>query len=200
MNIIQAVKEIANYLSNCFEKDKFYLQYKSTTNPEEFETKKPDIYIFTCPSSSLKDGYPSRCPSVVITLDGRDDSEYSITVNLCVSSSSLAKQEIAVRNDDNSYTVGEYDGPLPVGEHEGETDSDVDCDTESDNDLIIESILFTEQVCNYIYNFTDLDINNISVEYPDVSLPDHPYAISSVSFKVSVNLEHRGQNPYNDLY
>ena len=215
MNIIQAVKEIANYLSNCFEKDKFYIQYKSTTNPEEFETKTPDIFIFTCPSSALSGNYPARCPSVVLTLDGRDDSTYDITVSLCVSSSSLSKKEIAIKNDDRSFTVGEYDGDLcgieaddkivtgslSVGEVEqGKTKSDSNYDTRADTDLIIESILFTEQVCNYIYNFTELNISNINVDYTDVSLPDSPYAISGVSFKVSVNLEHRDQNPYNNLY
>lgn len=184
MNIIQAVKEIANYLSNCFEKDKFYLQYKSTTNPEEFEVKKPDIYIFTCQSSALIDGYPARCPCIVLTLDGRDDSTYDITINLCISSASVSEQEKARQNNDNSFNVGEGEG----------------YSTESDDDLIIESILFTDQVTNYIYNFTQLDISNINVEYPDVSLPDFPYAVSSVSFKVSVDLEHRNQNPYNDLY
>ena len=186
MNIIQAVREIANYLSNCFDKDKFYLQYKSTTEPEEFEIKKPEIYIFTCPSSAMIEGYPARCPCIVLTLDGRDDAEYSVTANLCVSSSSLSEQEKARPKKDNPSVY-------EVGEGEGFT-------TESDDDLIIESILFTDQVCNYIYNFTQLDINNISVEYPDVSLPDFPYAVSSVSFKVSVNLERRDQNPYNDLY
>ena len=210
MTIIQAVKEIANYLSNCFEKDKFYIQYKSTTNPEEFETKTPEIYIFTCPSSELIEGYPARCPSIVLTLDGRDDSTYDITVNLCISSASLSKQEIAIKNNDGSFTVGEYDGPLTVGEDNGSStvgeveernkESDVNCDTRADRDLVIESILFTDQICNYIYNFTELNISNIAVDYTDVSLPDSPYAISSVSFKVSVNLEHRGQNPYNDLY
>ena len=184
MTIIQAVKEIANYLRNCFEKDKFYIQYKSTTNPEEFETKTPEIYIFTCPSSSLIEGYPSRCPSIVLTLDGRDDSEYSITANMCVSSASLSEQEKARQNADGSFTVGEGEG----------------YSTEADDDLIIESILFTDQICNYIYNFTELNISNVAVEYPDVNLPDFPYAISAVSFKVSVNLEHRDQNPYNDLY
>lgn len=215
MTIIQAVEEIANYLSNCFKKDKFYIQYKSTTNPEEFETKTPEIYIFTCPSSSLKEGYPSRCPSIVLTLDGRDDYTYDITVNLCISSASLSKKEVATKNNDGSFTVGEYDGELhgigadnknvdgslSVGEVEqGKEKSDIKCDTEADVDLVIESILFTDQICNYIYNFTELNISNIAVEYPDVNLPDSPYAISAVSFKVSVNLEHRDQNPYNDLY
>ena len=184
MNIIQAVKEIANYLSNCFEKDKFYVQYKSTTNPEEFETKTPDIYIFTCPSSAMVDSYPSRCPCIVLTLDGRDDSTYDITANLCIASTSISEQEKARPNNDNTYTVGEGEG----------------YETDADEDLIIESILFTDQICNYIYNFTQLDIGNINVEYPDVSLPDFPYAVSSVSFKVSVNLEHRGQDAFSDYY
>lgn len=184
MNIIQAVKEIANYLSNCFEKDKFYLNYKGTTDPENFEVKKPDIYIFTCPSSAMIDGYPSSCPCIVLTLDGRDNSTYDITANLCISSSSISEQEKARPNGDNTFDVGEGEG----------------YSTEADDDLILESILFTDQICNYIYNFTQLDISNISVEYPDVSLPDFPYAVSSVSFNVSVNLSHIAQNPYNDLY
>lgn len=184
MNIIQAVKEIASYLSQCFEKDKFYLNYKSTTDPEEFETRKPEIYIFTCPSSAMVESYPARCPCIVLTLDGRDDSTYDLTANLCVSSASLSEQEKARPNNDNTFTVGEGEG----------------YSTESDDDLIIDSILLTDQVCNYIYNFTTLGISDISVNYPDVSLPDFPYSISSVSFKVSVNLEHRNQNPFNDLY
>ena len=184
MNIIQAVKEIASYLSNCFEKDKFYLQYKSTTDPEEFEVKKPEIFIFTCPSSAMVGSYPARCPCIVLTLDGRDDSSYDITANLCVSSASLSEQEKARPNEDNTFTVGEGEG----------------YDTQSDDDLIIDSILFTDQVCNYFYNFTTLGISDISVNYPDVSLPDFPYAISSVAFKMSVNLEHRGQNPFDSLY
>ena len=184
MNIIQAVTQIANYLRNCFKKDKFYLQFKSTTNPEEFETKKPDIYIFTCPSSAMVDSYPSKCPCVVLTLDGRDDSTYDITANLCVSSASISEQEKARSNNDNTYTVGEGKG----------------YETDADDDLIIESILFTDQICNYIYNFAELNISNISVEYPDVSLPDFPYAISGVSFKISVNLEHRGQDPFSQYY
>ena len=184
MNIIQAVREIANYLSNCFEKDKFYLQYKSTTDPNEFETRKPEIFVFTCPSSAMVESYPARCPCVVLTLDGRDDASYDITANLCVSSASLSEQEKARPNGDNTFTVGEGEG----------------FDTQADDDLIIESILFTDQVCNYIYNFTTLGVSDISVNYPDVSLPDFPYAISSVSFKMSVNLEHRNQNPFNELY
>ena len=184
MNIIQAVKEIASYLSQCFEKDKFYLNYKSTTVPEEFEVKKPEIYIFTCPSSAMIESYPARCPCIVLTLDGRDDSTQEITANLCVSSASLSEQEKARPNQDNTFTVGEGEG----------------YSTESDDDLIIDSILFTDQVCNYIYNFTTLGISDISVNYPDVSLPDFPYAVSSVAFKMSINLEHRGQNPFGDYY
>ena len=184
MNVIQAVKEIASYLSQCFEKDKFYLQYKSTTDPENFEVRKPELYIFTCPSSAMVESYPARCPCVVLTLDGREESEYSITANLCVSSSSFSEQEKARPREDNTYIVGEGEG----------------YSTESDDDLIIESILFTDQICNYIYNFTLLNINNINVNYSDISLPDFPYAVSSVSFKVSVNLEHRGQNPFSEYY
>ena len=186
MNIIQAVKEIASYLSRCFEKDKFYLQYKSTTNPEEFEASVPDIFCFTCPSSAIVDSYPAKCPCIVLTLDGRDDTSYDITANLCISSASHSEQEMAypVEGNPNLYNVGEGEG----------------YSTESDEDLIIESILFTDQICNYIYNFTTLDVSEISVTYPDVSLPDFPYAVSSVSFKLSVNLEHRNQNPFNSFY
>lgn len=186
MNIIQAVKEIASYLSGCLLRDKYYLQYKSTTNPEEFEASTPSIYCFTCPSSAIVDSYPARCPCIVLTLDGRDDTTYDITANLCVSSSSVSEQEKArpVEGTPNLYNVGEGEG----------------YDTQSDDDLILESILFTDQICNYLHCFTGLGISDISVQYPDVSLPDFPYSVSSVSFKLSVNLEHRGQNPYSSYY
>ena len=72
--------------------------------------------------------------------------------------------------------------------------------TDSDTDLLIEGILFTDQISNYIYNWTEMDVSEVSIEYPSVDLPDFPYAVSSVSFKLSVNLSHIGENPFNHLY
>jgi hypothetical protein len=186
MNIVKAFEILASYLRKHLANDKYFIQYKSTIDPEEFEASVPDIFCFTCPSSAIVDSYPAKCPCIVLTLDGRDDTSYDITANLCISSASRSEQEMArpVEGNQNLYNVGEGEG----------------YSTESDEDLIIESILFTDQICNYIYNFTTLDVSEISVTYPDVSLPDFPYCISSVSFKLSVNLEHRGQNPFNDLY
>ena len=186
MTIVQAIKTLAEYLQTKLIEDKYYLQYKSTTEPTEFEAAAPSIYCFTMPSSAIIDTYPAKCPCIVLTLDGRDDTSYDITANLCISSASRSEQEIArpVEGNPNLYNVGEGEG----------------YSTESDDDLIIDSILFTDQICNYIYNFTTLDVSDISVIYSDVRLPDFPYCVSSVSFKLSVNLEHRGQNPFNDLY
>ena len=185
MTIIQAIKSLADYLQTQLTADKDSLQYKSTTNPYEFETSVPDIYCFTMPSSAIIDTYPAKCPSICITLDGRDDYNYIITVNLCISSASRSDKEMANPTETpNLYEMGESD----------------EYTTESDDDLIVESILFTDQIYNYIMNYTGSDISEMSVEYPDVSLPDFPYAISSVSFKMAVNQSHIGQNPYDSCY
>ena len=186
MNIIQAVNSLAEYLQTKLTEDKYYLQYKSTTDPTEFEAAVPSIYCFTMPSSAIIDTYPAKCPCICITLDGRDESSYSITLHLCISSASISEQEMAVpvKGSQNLYNVGE-------GEN---------YNTESDSDLLIEGILFTDQISRYISNFTLFALDEISVEYPSVDLPDFPYAVSSVSFKMSVNLSRAGENPYNTLY
>lgn len=185
MTIVQAIQSLAKYLQERLIADRYYLQYKSTTVPNEFETSVPDIYCFTMPSSAIIDTYPAKCPSICITLDGRDDYNYNITVNMCISSASRSDKEMATQTQTpNIYELGE-----------GE-----DYTTESDDDLIIESILFTDQIYNYIMNYTATDISEMSVEYPDVSLPDFPYAISSVSFKMAINQSHIGQNPYDEYY
>ena len=186
MTIVQAIKTLAEYLQGRLTEDKYYLQYKSTTNPEEFEAAVPSIYCFTMPSSAIIDTYPAKCPCICITLDGRDDTSYSITLHLCISSASVSEQEMAtpVEGQKNLYNVGE-------GEN---------YNTDSDSDLLIEGILFTDQIFNYVSNFTLLALDEISVEYPSVDLPDFPYAVSSVSFKMSVNLSRVGQDPYSSLY
>lgn len=186
MNIIQAVNSLAEYLQTKLTEDKYYLQYKSTTDPVEFEAAAPSIYCFTMPSSAIIDTYPAKCPCICITLDGRDEYSYSITLHLCISSASISEQEIAtpVKGSQNLYNVGE-------GEN---------YNTESDSDLLIEGILFTDQISRYISNFTLFALDEISVEYPSVDLPDFPYAISSVSFKMSINRDLVGQNPYTSLY
>lgn len=89
-----------------------------------------------------------------------------------------------VEGQKNLYSVGE-------GEN---------YNTDSDTDLLIEGILFTDQISNYMYNWTEMDVSEISIEYPSVDLPDFPYAVSSVSFKLSVNLSRIGENPFNHLY
>lgn len=185
MTIVQAVEALAKYLHEKLTLDQYSLQYKSTTEPDEFETHIPDIYCFTMPSSAIIDSYPARCPSICLTLDGRDDYNYTITAHLCISSASRCDKEMANPTQvPNVYEMGEGD----------------EYTTESDDDLIVESILFTDQIYNYIMNYTAADMAEVTVEYPDVSLPDFPYAISSVSFKMIINPAFIGQNPYNDLY
>lgn len=186
MTIVQAIKSLAEYLQVKLTEDRNYLQYKSSTDPNEFETAIPSIYCFTMPSSTIIDSYPAKCPAICITLDGRDDDSYSITLHLCISNVSLSEKEMAVpvQNEQNCYTVGE-----------GE-----ECTTEADEDLLIESILFTDQMATYMYNYTAMNVSEISIDYTDVSLPDFPYAVSSVSFKMSVNVDNIGRNPLDDMY
>ena len=73
-------------------------------------------------------------------------------------------------------------------------------DTNGDTDLLIESILFTDQVYNYISNYKDLSVSEITVEYPAVDLPDYPYAVSTVSFKLNINISEIGSNAYQEYY
>lgn len=186
MTIVQTIQELAQYLKQQLASDRDYLQYKSTANPDEYETSVPAIYCFTVPSSAIVDTYPAKCPSICITLNGRDDYKYSVTINLCISSVSRSSKEIASPTSiSNIYTFNAEDNTYS---------------TESDDDLIIESILFTDQIYNYIMNYVAVEISELIVEYPDVSLPDFPYAISAVSFKLAANQDHIGQNPFSDYY
>lgn len=140
MTIVKAIQDLAVYLSKKFTEDKNTLQYKSTIEPSEFDTAVPTIYCFTVPSSALVDTYPAKCPCICITLDGRDDYHYSITLHLCISSASIADKEIAVPClDENGRQI-----PNQYEFLEGR-----DYTTEADDDLLIESILFTDQVARY---------------------------------------------------
>ena len=184
LNIVQGITRIANYMRDKFVADKCYLQYKSGIDPDEYSVYTPDIYCFTIPSTDLKDAYPARCPCICLTLDGRVDQEYDVTAHLCISNVSLSDSEIAT----------------PVGENVFEITPKEGYDTNGDSDLLIESILFTDQVYNYISNYKDLEITDIQVEYPQVDLPDYPYAVSTVSFKLNINISEIGSNPYHDYY
>ena len=46
----------------------------------------------------------------------------------------------------------------------------------------------------------DLEISEISVEYPAVDLPDYPYAVSTVSFKLNINISEIGSNAFQEYY
>ena len=91
----------------------------------------------------------------------------------------------------------ETQAPIPNRYELGEGDK---YDTEADEDLLIESVLFTDQIADYIYNYVKMDLTDIVVQYIDPSLPDYPYAVSTVAFKLNVNMTHNGQNPYESYY
>lgn len=191
MTIVKAIQDLAVYLSKKFTEDKNTLQYKSTTEPYDYGVSIPAIYCFTVPSSALVDTYPAKCPCICITLDGRDDYNYNITLHLCISSASRSDKETTVPCLD--------DEGKPIPNHyeflEGH-----DYTTESDDDLLIESILFTDQVARYMANYTAIDHNETFVQYPQVDLPDFPYAVSEISFRLSVNIDKIGQNPFEQYY
>lgn len=184
LNIVQGIQKVAKYLQDKFVKDKCYLQYKSSIDPDTYDVYTPDIYCFTIPSTDLKDAYPARCPCICLTLDGRNDSIYDVTAHLCISNVSLSDSEIA-------HPLG--NGVFEISAKEG-------YDTNGDTDLLIESILFTDQVYNYISNYKDLAVSDITVEYPQVDLPDYPYAVSTVSFKLNINISEIGQNAFQEYY
>lgn len=189
MTIVKAIQNLAKYLSEKFTEDNDTLQYKSTTKPYDYKTAIPSIYCFTVPSSALVDTYPAKCPCVCITLDGRDDYHYDITLHLCIGSPSKCEKEIT--------TPIEVEGiKMPIYEL-GEGD---DYTTEADDDLLIESILFTDQVARYMANYTAIDHSETRVMYPEVDLPDFPYAVSEISFRMSVNIDHIGSRPFDEYY
>lgn len=185
MTIVNTIQLIAAYLKAKLTEDKNTLQYKSTTVPSDFEVAIPDIYCFTMPSSTIIDSYPARCPAICITLDGRDNYNYTVSLHLCISSASKSSKEVAIPTDiPNIYEMGTSE----------------EYDTNADDDLLIESILFTDQIYNYILQFTTFAVSDLSVEYPSVDLPDYPYAVSRVTFNVVVNQANIGGRPYDDFY
>lgn len=186
MNIYTAINNLARYLRNKLHDDEYWLQYKASTAPDDFATAIPDVFTFTMPSSALVDGYPARCPCICITLDGRDNFTYDVTLHLCISNASLSEKEMA-RPDTKipgRYNVGDGDG----------------YSTEGDSDLIAESILFTDQINQYLENYTAADIRSITVEYVDADLADYPYAISTIYFKMNVNISKIGERPFDNFY
>lgn len=185
MTIVNTIQLIAAYLKAKLTEDKNTLQYKSTTVPSDFEVAIPDIYCFTMPSSTVIDSYPARCPAICITLDGRDNYNYTVSLHLCISSASKSSKEVAIPTAmPNTYEMGTSE----------------EYDTNADDDLLIESILFTDQIYNYILQFTTFAVSDLSVEYPSVDLPDYPYAVSRVTFSVVVNQANIGGRPYDDFY
>jgi hypothetical protein len=184
MNIIKAIQNIKSYLDASLLNDKDTLQYKSAVEPSEFEHSVPDIYCFTMPSSALIENYPSKCPTICITLDGKESDSYLVTCHLCVSSSSVSGKEMAIQDSYNRYHMG----------------TDTTYNTDSDEGLIISSILFTDQIYKLISIYSDLGIAVNTVNYCDVSLPDYPYAISSISFNLMINKEDIGARIYDNMY
>lgn len=171
--IIEHLQSLKKYLDERLEGDINSLRYKSTIEPDMFSTQKPEIYLFTMPSSGLVDGYPSKCPCMCITLDGREgENQYAIGVHLCVSNGSTSEAEKAIRVGENKYQFNS---------------DNRDYTTDADEDLVVESILFTNQIYNYIRNYTQVNVTDLSLEYPDVSLPDFPYAISNLTFKIQID-------------
>lgn len=185
MTIVKAIQNLVSYLQMKLTEDKYGLQYKSTTEPDEFEVSIPDIYMFTVPSSALIDSYPAKCPCICITLDGRDDYNYNVSLHLCISNVSTSDKEMANPTKvPNVYELG-------TGE---------EYSTIADEDLLVEGILFTDQIYNYMMNYSAADISELSVEYPEVDLPDFPYAVSTVSFKMAVNVPNIGARLYDEYY
>ena len=186
-NIIQYVDALYEYLSECFD-DYHGLSYKDESNPDSgSNTSKPVIYKFLCPSSDCIDEYPARCPALCISLDERSSaSTYRLAITTCVQYSSVSNREKIEKasQDSEKWKYLDEDG----------------YDTKSDVELYTASLMLSDFVFNKLSMNKKLNINNLSVELPDSSLPDFPYSISTITFETSLNLSQIAQNPYHDMY
>lgn len=183
MNIVTAMDAFCDYLRGKLDADKHGLQFKSTTTPTDYETKVPDVFGFTMPQTKLVDRYPASCPCVCVTLNGRNENKYTLCANLCVSSSSLSDGEMANPVDFNRY----------------EFDDSTGYDTQNDENLLVESIHFTDKIYEYIVTY-QAAVSDVVVEYETPDLPNHPYAVSRVTFAITVNQDNIGRNAFNELY
>lgn len=187
MTIVESVELLAQYMREKFEELKYSIQYKSAQSPREFEASAVKVYAFTMPSSDIVDGYPNKCPCVVLTVDGRNDDGYTVTAHICINSPSISEREVAHPTKiPNLYDVG--------------TGASDNYDTAADVDLLIESLIITEQTYNIIARNTGKILSSISMETPSPDLPDFPYAVSSVQFVINPNPEKIGENGFVEFY
>lgn len=186
ISITNFIDDLTNYFEEAF-KDYEGLAYKCSCDPNSGEqTAHPDIYQYLMPSSMLVDGYPSRSPCIVLCVDSLEQDVYSCSAHACVRYDAIAEQEKAhkIAGTDNLYEYSDADG----------------YNTVSDIQLYKSSLLFTTHIHKLLCNYTNVPLENISVELPDPSLPDFPYSISCINFTVKLNRTNIGKDPYNSLY
>lgn len=175
ISITQYIDRLYEYLTGFFD-DYHGIAAKSNDEPFGGEfLNKPYIYRYLMPSCDLCGQYPSKSPCIVITVDSQDDNTtYSITLHLCVKYDAISEAEKA--------------RPIPgaVGAYEF-VESD-DYNTNADVELYKESLIFTELLTSVLYKNQGLSISDVTSELPDPTLPDHPYCVSSISFKAKVNV------------
>lgn len=189
ISITEYVDELHKYLSDNLSK---YFGIASKKTEEISEGSQfasfAEIYDYTMPSSALVDGYPSKCPVIVIRLDNRSDiNKYTISLCICVSYNAVSEREKA-RPIAQELNVFEFD------------ETQTDYETESDRELIKTSILYTDIIYNLLLNNKELAIENIQYEMPSADLPEFPYCITTITFDTILNRRMIGQDPYADLY
>lgn len=186
VTITDFIDDLTNYFENAFE-DYEGLSYKCSNDPNSGEnTAHPDIFQYLMPSSMLIDGYPSKSPCIVLCVDSLEQDTYSCSVHACIRYDSISEQEKVqkIPSADNLYEYLDTDG----------------YNTVSDVQLYKSSLLFTTHIHKLLCNYTNVPLDNITVELPDPSLPDFPYSISSVNFNVKLNRTKIGMDPYGSLY
>mgnify|MGYP003289594334 CR=1 FL=1 len=185
ITITQFVDALTDYLEESFE-DYHGLSFKCSNDPNSGDnTSKPYIYQYLMPSSELIDGYPNKSPCLVITVDNRNNNDYSLTVHLCVRYDSIAeKEKVHKVADSDIYEYSDDEG----------------YDTQSDIELYKSSLLFNDLVYNLLKQNRGLGLTNIQSELPSPELADFPYSISSVTFDVHLNQFSVSQDPVSDLY
>ena len=186
LNITNYITALHDYLAHSFEH--YGLAFHADKDPASGEnTNKPEIYDYLMPATALNDGYPARCPCIVITVDSQAaDNTYSLALHTCVCYAAVANNEKVhqVNGEINRYEYGTEGG----------------YDTNADVELYKSSLLLTEFVHDALCKATALNVRNISVELPAPDLQDFPYCISTVRFDTQLNFIKAGQNAYHDYY
>lgn len=186
MNIIDRLNHIKDFLVSKFKEDAHCVVYKKSEgfefDPSDFSV--PDIFVLEVPDDKLCGTNPYRCPAVKIDLDRFDGEVYNIVMTLVVVDPCIHKTEICTKVGENKFVYENkfYD----------KDGNEIEFTNFNSVELTKASILFTEQVLDYIFGYSVIcsQISNIRAEYSS-SKVNKPYCYSQISFDIRLTNNNR---------